>query len=174
MATKEDIEDITKKVEGIKSEYNAQTERLKVELSKDLHIHQIQFEKEFEVYVEIWEKLMEWEFSINALHTLTVFGSEAKNVNNEEEIRDLVEVQYWQFIDLVRKRRPFYSGEIYNKLAQLTKLIVKNTDLFSWNDKPQITREDLKNIKNNYKKISEAINSICDEIRKRIFERYNN
>jgi hypothetical protein len=59
LATKEDIEEITCKVEGVRSEVSVKLELIKWELGKKATIHWLAAEKEFEALAEIGKALYE-------------------------------------------------------------------------------------------------------------------
>jgi len=48
LATKEDIKDITEKIEAVRSQY-----------AKQQHIHEMAFDKEFEILSEVWATLVD-------------------------------------------------------------------------------------------------------------------
>lgn len=61
LATKEDVEEITRKVEEVKSEYMAETERLKVDLSVLSRKHSILLDEKIRVFKKIQKRLVEFK-----------------------------------------------------------------------------------------------------------------
>ncbi|ELU4011434.1 hypothetical protein QPB16_004371 [Vibrio vulnificus] len=61
LATKEDIEDITRKVESTKNEYIADIERLKVELSLVSRKHDILLDEKIRVFKKLQKRLVDFK-----------------------------------------------------------------------------------------------------------------
>ena len=59
LATREDIHEITRQIESVKTEYAKELEGLKSELNAKFHAHTVRFQKEFQVYEQIWKALLE-------------------------------------------------------------------------------------------------------------------
>jgi len=53
LASKEDLEELTRKVEGVKTQYLSELERLRFDLGQASLVHRAQYETEFRVYEEI-------------------------------------------------------------------------------------------------------------------------
>lgn len=58
LATRKDIEEITDKIESVKTEYAKQLEGLKSHLTAKSHATTLRFEKEFQVLEKIWTALV--------------------------------------------------------------------------------------------------------------------
>lgn len=69
-ATKEDIEEVTRKIESIKNEFTTPIEFLRLQLSKRANLHKLQAEKEFEVYAKLWNIITELRFAFEDLRPL--------------------------------------------------------------------------------------------------------
>src|ERR1700724_1636329 len=67
LATKQDIEEITRTVEGVKREVSVQLELIKWELSKKATIHRLAAEKEFEALSEIGNALYDLQSATSTL-----------------------------------------------------------------------------------------------------------
>lgn len=63
LATREDVEKITRIVEGVKSEVSVQLELVKWELGKKAIVHRLAAEKEFEALAEIGKALYDLQSS---------------------------------------------------------------------------------------------------------------
>ena len=61
LATKEDIEEITRKVENVKSEYVAELERLKVDLSLLTRKHDILLDEKIRVFKKLQKRLVDFK-----------------------------------------------------------------------------------------------------------------
>jgi len=78
LATKEDIADITKRIEQVKSSYAHELEGVRAAIGSRLGIHQFRYQREFEILVSLSEKVVE-------LRDATVMlRPESEYVNPEE------------------------------------------------------------------------------------------
>jgi hypothetical protein len=99
-------------LEKDRAKYQASMETLLADLrttnTKELLVHQLQFQKEFEVYKELW---------IAAL-SLARAGSNFRTLQmgpppSPDEIRQEIEASYGRLRDTVFDNRPFYEPEVY-------------------------------------------------------------
>jgi len=82
VAMQEDIADITRKVENIKQEFTTSVECLKADLDRTTHVSKQQFDVEFDIYRDIWEKLVSMRQRFFALNP---FASELLPTQAAEE-----------------------------------------------------------------------------------------
>src|SRR5258708_22969487 len=61
VATKEDIGQITTEVESVKTEFAGHLESLKADITTRTYYSQIRYQRETEVYKDIWEKAYAFE-----------------------------------------------------------------------------------------------------------------
>lgn len=110
LAQKEDIEEITEKIEGIKNEFTKETELLKVELQKLLNFEISHRAEERSAIINFYEKYNQWLYALLEIN----FGAYSK-INLE---------------DLVQKR--IYIEKFYtetNVAQSKLKLLVKDDDI---------------------------------------------
>jgi hypothetical protein len=67
LATKEDIAEITNKIESVKAQYNESIERLKGELAARTHYSKVRYEREMDIYREIWPQLHKLSLGVFSL-----------------------------------------------------------------------------------------------------------
>ncbi len=167
LATKEDIAQITEKIESVKTNYTTSLEKFKLELTKDLFKHNIQFEKEYAIYIEIWAKLIEVR---NATLKLRPIWDTIPNDITEEQFKNEklnnFKNSFSKFQETYEKNRPFYSEFIYKELYQLNILIHNEAIEFDYGKKEDIGY--WQKAKENSEKIINQINIICSKIRERV------
>jgi len=108
LATKEDIGEITKKIEMIKGAIGSQ-----------LYIHQFRYQNEFKILLDLSEKVVMLKTATLAFRPmLDSFGG------GEEEKKKRMD-EYWEiyrkFYRVVECRKPFYHQDIYNEVIALEK-----------------------------------------------------
>jgi hypothetical protein len=174
LATKEDIEEITRKVESIKNEFVTPIEILRWHLSKKANLHKLQAEKEFEVYSKIWECIADLKFASEGLRPIMDIidsneSEEAKWNRRYKKIRD----KYSTLFTEIEKQRPFYPNELYLQLHHLLratwKEIVDFESSLRWNEgrmSPEAYQRSGKNLED----IINNLNIVCDLMRTRITE----
>jgi hypothetical protein len=180
LATKEDIEEITRKVEGVKTQHAAQLEstkkdhareieELRSELSHRSHISRMQFEKEFRIYEEVWAKLVDLRSATLRLRPMI----DSIDPNESEEDRRLRRLQTWgqaydDYTRVVEVNRPFFSDEVYRHLDTLGQYAYGEGVDYQILDSKSMRQEYWKEARKNQKQIIEHIDVICEAIRKRI------
>jgi len=165
-------------LEQDKAKYRTQVDTLLQDLrtreGKELFVHQLQFEKEFEVYKELWEKVL-------------VLGKAGKNFRSLQmgQLKP-VEDAFNEFSDahnvlnkLVYGNRPFYAPKIFDLSKKLLDTAcdvassVKRQDLFERNEnRSKEANEKLIKLGDNIETDLDSINilgEICDAIRERIW-----
>lgn len=109
LATKEDIEEITQKVESVKAALGSQ-----------LYIHQVRYEKEFEILSDLAEKLVELKYS--ALGLRPEADSYDPDETEEERKRKRLTNYHKASMALFKvseTRKPFFPEEIHKILKEL-------------------------------------------------------
>ena len=108
LATKEDIKEITAKIESVKVEYAKELEGLKSQLNAKFHAHTLRFEKEFHVYEQIWKTLLDLKNATLDLRPVR----DRVNPNETEEERKQKRFERFRkafdaFYPVVYENRPF-------------------------------------------------------------------
>ena len=120
LATKEDIADITRKVEEIKSEVSVKPELLKWQLGKKATIHKLAAEKEFEALKEIGATLYTIKLATMNLRPIM----DRVDPNESEDERHNRRYQEWakshdSFMDVVEKHRLFLPKSLYRQFCDI-------------------------------------------------------
>lgn len=172
-ATKEDIEQITRNIENIKSEFVNTTEVLKWQLSKRANLHKLQAEKEFEVYTILWDVLTKLRLAFEELRPAydpQPVGTDWTNLW-EKRRKEFMDAHNILLVE-IEKHKPFYSNEMYLALRSLFNTSLKEfinfEDSFDGNGK--MKRENIKIGQENLSQFRNHLNKTCDLIRLRITE----
>ena len=137
---------------------NIELQRQKGIIEKKSFVHKLQFEKEFCLYEELWEAIIELQQSI-------------RSMDSAEPNKVYLKVIKLQF--LIRKNLPFYPEPIVDHLARLISLM--NEDItnqsslhFNIEYKGQPDEALIKYILHKRGELGGITKDICDAIRKRI------
>jgi len=126
LATKEDLKEITTSVEAIKHEYSADLESLKAVIGSELYIHQTRYQNEFNILMDLSEKLIELRDSSLGLRPVADYVD--PNEAEEEKKKRRLNRYHDAAIALYRvyeTRQPFYPDEIYKGIRELDKVVWK-------------------------------------------------
>jgi hypothetical protein len=131
LATREDIADITRKVEAVKADYTRDLERVRAEseaanrriqaeLDRTTFVHRVQFETEFATLSDLWIKLAAVRARMDALRPRVTIVDLRENPHEALQARfvafsDTVN----SFIRAVHDRSPFYPENIFAELVQI-------------------------------------------------------
>jgi len=115
LATKEDIEGITSKIESVRASIGHQ-----------LYIHQTRYQNEFNILMDLTEKLVELRDSALALRPVIdyVDASESEEDRKRKRLKPYQEAAL-AFYKLYETRKPFYPDEIYNGIKELDRVVWK-------------------------------------------------
>lgn len=170
LATKEDIADITDKVEGVKSQYQSQIETLRAKLDKGKYAHQRQYDLELEVYKSLWKELVELREATASLRPV-MDSSLGDGETEEDRKRDRGKRFFDAFTPLgktIEQNRPFYSPEVWAKVHALRELAWKEALDYRFSDPDRDFEQYWGKAEKNLTAIKEMSDDICDSIRLRI------
>ncbi len=138
----------------------------KLENTKVIFVHTIQFEKEFDVYKSLWPELLKLR---NATHQLrpTVEFLDPKESEQEVHERKGKEFNnaYKDCGKIFENNKPFYPQEIFVEIEAILKIARK--EAVEWQHQPK-ELEYYKNGEKNIDLILSKIEKVCLEIRDRI------
>ena len=141
-------------------------ESLKSKNEKATLIHKIQFEKEFDIYKDLWSSLIDLKRITESLRPeldhVDINQSDAER--KRERLEKLDEI-FIKFLNSFEKNKPFYSEKVYLELSEIIKIV--KTEAFEFQKK----RENIDywdEAKSNIKKITLLLDKTSDIIRNRI------
>lgn len=142
-------------------------EKLKRENEKDKLIHRIQFEKEFEIYNELWGKLVDLRNQTVALRPEfdSLDPNKTKEEIEKERLMNLNEA-FSACIISFEKNKPFYIKEVYDEIEKAIKLSRKEVNQLRYGDNK--TDEYWKKAEQNIAELIASIDKTCEIIRHRI------
>ena len=73
LATKQDIGAITHEIESVKTLYTREIELLRAALGSRSHIHQVRYQREFDILQEVTEKVVELRNAVLSLRPIREF-----------------------------------------------------------------------------------------------------
>jgi len=158
---------VNEKKAEIEKSVNKELEEIKLALSREQFIHKLQFEKEFNIYSELWENLIDLKEAIELLIPITDIREAGKS---EEEIKEErlknVRDAYINVQKGITRKKPFYDKEVYKNANEILKksisqglaYIYPSRDVIKHYEKAKERTDQIKNI----------INNIEEAIRKRI------
>ena len=119
-ASKEDIAELTEKIEAVKTYYSSSLEYLKNELNKDITLHRLAAEKEFQTLTEMAEALINLKLSASKASPFNIidnpddseFSIKKENVTSFAKAVDA-------FHFCLQKNKLFLSTSIYNQLFEI-------------------------------------------------------
>ncbi len=171
LATKEDIAAITHEIEGVRSQYSADLERLRNDLARGLNIHKARYETELHTYQEIWKKMVPLYHATLLLRPTRVFGSVPSGPMDEhnQKLLNAFAEEFNPFADLVYTTRPFYPESVYLELTKVMQLVYGEAQALRLHD-PAKTPDYWDKALENANEIIAQIDKICDAIRARLAE----
>jgi hypothetical protein len=173
LATKEDIGEITHEIEGIRNQYLKSIEVLKSQLERKSHAHQVRYEHEFKVLVDVWDSLIHLRnMTIQLRPIIDVYDShKTEDQRKGERLREFSSA-YQGFVDKVEKNRPFYPAKVYKSLTELIRIMrmealeyqLKTPNSNQLRFDPKYWDSAI----HNTEKIVAAVDNICETIRKQV------
>lgn len=155
------------KLSKLQSDLDKASRQLQSELDKGVHIHKVQFEKEFDLYSQIWAQLVEVKWKVLSLRPSfdRVDPSETEEERIKRRLTEFAE-SFNPFVSLVEKHRPFYPPNVYDALMNLIK--ISHSEAIGFEYKDRKWAEYWKEAGENQENILRLIDEICEAIRQRI------
>ncbi len=150
-------------LEKDRARYEKEMEDFRQRGAKQQFVHQLQFEKEFDIYYKLWGRLIKLGRAADrfrpGLHT-----SDGKSP--EEHMKDF-KTAYDGVDEIVYLYRPFYAPDVF----ECGKEILSNASsvYFNHGDPHEDKREHWKKARENMKNIGDIVEKICSAIRERIW-----
>ena len=142
---------------------------------REAFVHKLQFEKEFEVYTQMWKNAVHVGRAIVSLRP--IIDSYDPNQSEEERIKERLErlyETYKPFNDSVYEFKPFIAPEVFEIAKELVKAINnENREYLMYLEDGKVRYEKRKDywdqtIKN-HDEINGLVDALCDAIRVRVW-----
>jgi hypothetical protein len=158
LATKEDIKDITEKIEAVRSQY-----------AKQQHMHQMAFDKEFDILSEVWATLVDLRNATLGLRPILDYSHPNETEEKRKRLQKFAEC-YNAFTNIVEKNKPFYPKQIYQPLFEIMMVTSDESAQFSYWDpnRRPFNQQYWDKALENQRSMLEAIDKVCEQIRERI------
>jgi len=160
---------VNKKLQAQKHEHDKQLESLKSKLGKKNTVHKLQFEKEFELYGELWKALVDVRSTAAITPPLDIMPRDQSHYDVYKDRFERAADAFNIANDLFKYHRPFYHEDVSKitegLLAECRKYIRKVARVLSsekFDDKLFDSADEL------FEKMTETINKIEEAIKRRI------
>jgi len=153
----------------IPSEVNKKTAKIKSALEKEQFIHRLQFEKEFEIYLELWKKLFVLKEATEMLMPVIDYDEpglteeETRKIRLEKAIKAYDEVR-----TAINHYKPFFAKDVYKNANKILNESFKQALASQYPGRN--VEEFLQNFERAQKRTEEILN-IIDKIDKSISTR---
>ena len=162
LATKEDLAALTRPVEEIKLEFKLQEERARAALGIQLAAHRVLFEHEFEVYRDLWKKVLEVK---DRLHDYESLALEAARLGLADQVAGCREVSdaAKELNAFAESHKPFFVPEVSAALFMMSaslQLIAAESSILnsiSENEIKELITKNLEEIGSRQRLLEEAI-----------------
>jgi hypothetical protein len=171
LATRQDVEAITRKVEKIRTEYAEGLERLKADLGHDSYVTKTQYDLELKAYQEIWPTVLEVRRAVLSLRPagwdLDYRLSESDDDRRHRRQERLKEA-FESFFKAVYGSQPFYHESVYSPLDVLRDLISTESYEYATGEGLISRQEQREEAEKNAEAILRQCALVCERIRERI------
>ncbi|MCD8455184.1 hypothetical protein LNJ08_12365 [Tenacibaculum finnmarkense genomovar ulcerans] len=134
---------------------------------KSILVHKMQFEKEFEVYRELWPELMKLKTATLELRPICeIIPNGATKEEIEKEKSKNFNEPFIACAKIFLENKPFYPKDIFEEVESMLK--TSREEAYEWKDTIENRLSNYKNAKKNIDKITSNIDEICLKIRDRI------
>jgi len=138
-------------------------EKLKSANEKGNLIHRLQFEKEFNIYHDLWGKIVELRKCATGLRPIMdYYDSEETETERKKKRLNKLDKAYQECFDSLENNKPFYPEEVYTEINAVMKL--------SWDEAVEYRHGGTywESAETNIKAIVDGYENITKIIRKRI------
>lgn len=160
---------VDRKLQNQQAEYDKQLESLKSQLEKKSTVHKLQFEKEFQLYGELWKALVDVRSTATITPTVDIMPRDQSCYDVYKGRFENAADAFNKANDLFKYHSPFYHDDVSkiteDLLGQCRKHIRKVARVLSsgkFDDKLFDSADEL------FEKMTEAINEIEKAIKRRI------
>ncbi|WP_272151119.1 hypothetical protein [Tenacibaculum aiptasiae] len=139
----------------------------KLKNNKDTSIHKIQFEKEFEIYNELWKNLIELRNNTSSLRPQLDYIN--PKISEEERKKSRLEkfnLAFTKCVNSFENNKPFYPKDVYDEIDKTIRLARK--EVREYNRGEKYTKDYWENAEKNIEEIINSTSIVCEKIRERI------
>ncbi len=158
---------LNRKLESIRSDTSRALETIRHSFSKEQLRHQVRYQREFEIYEEMWVVLNELQWKARGLRPIVDSVPESEQDERQKRLDELAK-SFAEAQKVINSQRPFYADEIYvlaGKLLQMA--LIESFDYRQgYRGKPHM--EYWESARKASEKIDSLVNDILAAIRKRI------
>lgn len=129
--------------------------------SKELFVHQLQFEKEFQVYLDLWKEVLSVGRAASEFRELKMDSGKSPEEQSEQLLQALKQLN-----SRVYDHRPFYTPEVYEFAKDILK---KSGQVLRLHSMGGQARDPWEKSEALLDEINAAIDPLCDAIRRRIW-----
>lgn len=169
-ATREDIKEITEKIKSVESKFEQDNERVRHTLLRVNQISFFQFEKEYALYLTIWNAVVDVKRKALELRPIIEINPPPNETKGERAKRVFVPFgeSFNAFLDICELNRPFYSPEVWTQLKALMDLARREGNEFRFKLDDNRFQPDWDSVELNQKKIVQQCDTVCEAIRMRL------
>ncbi|MCL1123543.1 hypothetical protein [Shewanella surugensis] len=149
-----------------KKSIDAYLKKEQTKLDKGLHIHKVKFEKEFQIYQDIWAKLVDLKQATLSLRPI-VDRVNSKESHEDRKMQRLKEYQVAlnEYLNAVEYSQPFYAEDVYASLREVFDATYEESIKYKYGEESDTGYWE--HSVNNIKKIIKLIDTCQKVIRKR-------
>lgn len=158
-----------KELEKYKHELDEQTSRANMLLDRISHVSVKQYDKEFEIYLGVWEDMIKCRQSLLDLYN-TFLGQPAFDFEEHKSLikkkLDKYSTAYSNYSNTILKHAPFYEDQFYSAFIKISNLMNNAHQILSAASNTCHLTNDQKNILNtNFLTLEEAIRKVQNDMR---------
>ncbi|OBU35441.1 hypothetical protein [Photobacterium phosphoreum] len=169
LATKEDIGDITQKIEDVKIDYATQLEETKAALMSRISTHSYRFEKEYEVLSQLTECLVEVRSATLQLRPIfdRVDLTESEDERKNKRLDRLYDARKTLF-QVRETKRPFFTEDIYKSILEIDKTAHHESIGYELHSPNDLKRDYWEDAEKNQETITQSVEQAMTKIRERV------
>ncbi|MCD9495020.1 hypothetical protein [Photobacterium carnosum] len=169
LATKEDIGDITQKIEDVKIDYATQLEETKAALMSRISTHSYRFEKEYEVLSQLTECLVEVRSATLQLRPIfdRVDLTESEDERKNKRLDRLYDARKTLF-QVRETKRPFFTKDIYKSILEIDKTAHHESIGYELHSPNDLKRDYWEDAEKNQETITQSVEQAMTKIRERV------
>ncbi|SHF56510.1 hypothetical protein SAMN02745753_02200 [Marinomonas polaris DSM 16579] len=161
--------ELTLELKRLEQELVASNKRLDADLQHSIFVSQVQFDKEYKIYGEVWEYLVELNVSTSQLRPVfdTINENQLEDDRKRERYNNFA-TPFNKFASTIEKNKPFFSLAVYQTLSDVRKACYNES--VDYKHGKSSDQNYYKNSVENNREISALIDLACESIRFRLSE----